>query len=212
MPPRSLEPLVAARAAGSDSFRTSTGVSYEPTATNTSDGSINRYYDPATGQFLSVDPAVAVTQAPYPYAGDDPVNASDPTGEYGWCSTILGVGIFGEWLGCNKHPSSKCVPVSGRINRGDLVRPSDSWLKSFGLDPHEIKQDAVGRGHLSDYEIYRDPDTGNLYVGPKTPGPNSEYQPTGIRIKDGNVEYGVSEPPIEPSAPDIPEIPDIFGE
>jgi hypothetical protein len=57
-----------------------------------------------------------------------------------------------------------------------------------------------------------DPDTGNLYVGPKTPGPNSEYQPTGIRIKDGNVEYGVSEPPIEPSAPDIPEIPDIFGE
>jgi hypothetical protein len=42
--------------AGADSFRTSTGISYERAATNASDGSINRYYDPTTGQFLSVDP------------------------------------------------------------------------------------------------------------------------------------------------------------
>ena len=41
---------------------------------------INRYYDPATAQFLTVDPAVATTNAPYTYAGDDPVNNSDPTG------------------------------------------------------------------------------------------------------------------------------------
>ncbi len=41
---------------------------------------INRYYDAATGQFLNVDPLVATTNAPYTYAGDDPVNKSDPTG------------------------------------------------------------------------------------------------------------------------------------
>jgi RHS repeat-associated protein len=41
---------------------------------------IDRYYDPATGQFLSVDPKVAQTQQAYLYAGDDPVDASDPTG------------------------------------------------------------------------------------------------------------------------------------
>jgi RHS repeat-associated protein len=41
---------------------------------------VNRYYDPATGQFLSVDPLVDVTQASYAYAGDDPVNNSDPAG------------------------------------------------------------------------------------------------------------------------------------
>ena len=41
---------------------------------------IGRYYDPATGQFLSVDPLVAQTQQAYVYVEDDPVNAIDPTG------------------------------------------------------------------------------------------------------------------------------------
>jgi tripartite motif-containing protein 71 len=39
-----------------------------------------RVYDPATGQFLSVDPAEQITRAPYNYAGDNPVNSGDPTG------------------------------------------------------------------------------------------------------------------------------------
>jgi RHS repeat-associated protein len=44
---------------------------------------VARYYDPSTGQFLSVDPAVSQTQAPFNYAGDDPVNAIDPSGQSG---------------------------------------------------------------------------------------------------------------------------------
>lgn len=40
----------------------------------------HRYYDPSTGQFISVDPAVGMTGQPYSYAGDDPLNASDPSG------------------------------------------------------------------------------------------------------------------------------------
>jgi RHS repeat-associated protein len=43
---------------------------------------INRYYDPATGQFISVDPAVGQTLAPYAYAAGDPVTGTDPTGLY----------------------------------------------------------------------------------------------------------------------------------
>jgi RHS repeat-associated protein len=39
-----------------------------------------RTYDPVTAQFLSVDPAVASTGESYSYAGDNPVNDSDPTG------------------------------------------------------------------------------------------------------------------------------------
>lgn len=40
-----------------------------------------RTYDPSTAQFVSVDPAVETTRAPYNYAGDNPVNASDPSGQ-----------------------------------------------------------------------------------------------------------------------------------
>jgi RHS repeat-associated protein len=39
-----------------------------------------RYYDPATAQFLTVDPAVEETGQVYVYALDNPVNVSDPTG------------------------------------------------------------------------------------------------------------------------------------
>jgi RHS repeat-associated protein len=42
---------------------------------------VNRYYDPATGQFMSVDPDLAQTQQPYQYTGDNPVNETDPTGD-----------------------------------------------------------------------------------------------------------------------------------
>lgn len=39
-----------------------------------------RVYDPATAQFLSVDPLKALTGEPYSYAGDNPVNYGDPSG------------------------------------------------------------------------------------------------------------------------------------
>jgi uncharacterized protein RhaS with RHS repeats len=67
---------------------------------------VNRYYDPSTAQFLSVDPLVAETGQPFAYADDDPVNGSDPSGLitcggfWGWvpgCGTITDVqnGISG---------------------------------------------------------------------------------------------------------------------
>jgi RHS repeat-associated protein len=40
-----------------------------------------REYDPATGQFISVDPDVAETREPYAYGGDDPLTVIDPSGE-----------------------------------------------------------------------------------------------------------------------------------
>lgn len=39
-----------------------------------------RYYDPATAQFLTVDPALPTTHQPYVYAADNPLNLTDPTG------------------------------------------------------------------------------------------------------------------------------------
>jgi RHS repeat-associated protein len=43
---------------------------------------VDRYYDPQTGQFISIDPDVTETLTPYAYAGGDPVNNSDPSGDY----------------------------------------------------------------------------------------------------------------------------------
>lgn len=39
-----------------------------------------RDYDPTTGQFLTVDPAVDTTRQPYAYTGNNPVQRTDPTG------------------------------------------------------------------------------------------------------------------------------------
>ncbi len=43
-------------------------------------GSINRYYDPTTDQFISIDPMVAKTDQPYAFVNDSPLNATDPLG------------------------------------------------------------------------------------------------------------------------------------
>ena len=42
---------------------------------------INRYYDPSTGQFISVDPAITQSVQPYSYANGDPVDNTDPNGD-----------------------------------------------------------------------------------------------------------------------------------
>ncbi len=56
---------------------------YTDTTTPTPSGYSNmraRWYDGQTGAFTSVDPAFSQTDQAYGYAGDDPVNGSDPSG------------------------------------------------------------------------------------------------------------------------------------
>jgi RHS repeat-associated protein len=48
-----------------------------------------RYYDPATGQFLSVDPLAARTRARYTYAAENPLSNTDPSG-LDWIDTLGG--------------------------------------------------------------------------------------------------------------------------
>jgi RHS repeat-associated protein len=50
-----------------------------------------RHYDPSTGQFLTRDPIVGVTQEPYGYTGGNPVNATDPSGLIGWSDVTKAV-------------------------------------------------------------------------------------------------------------------------
>ena len=52
---------------------------------------INRYYDPTTDEFLSIDPQVAITKEPYVFTNDDPLNAEDPLGLSGpaWWRAVV---------------------------------------------------------------------------------------------------------------------------
>lgn len=89
--------------------------------------SVRRYYDPQTGQFISVDPAVDQTEAPYGYVNGDPVDNTDPLG--------LDICLFGH---CAPTPSLQHVSdaVAGF---GDMITfGGTAWVRgqinsAFGL-------------------------------------------------------------------------------
>jgi len=87
-------------------------VNYDVKSTLTPECLINRYYDPQSGQFLSVDPDVQKTQQAYEYAADNPVNGSDPTGTL-------------TWSGDGYGSESKCGSL-GHAGGGYWIR-SISW-------------------------------------------------------------------------------------
>jgi hypothetical protein len=68
---------------------------------------VHRYYDPATEQFLSVDPEVDETGTPYAFTGGDPVNESDPLGLWGW-NPISDVVEAAKDVG---HAANEALPV-----------------------------------------------------------------------------------------------------
>lgn len=81
---------------------------------------LNRYYDPATGQFTSVDPLIDATQAPYSYTDNDPLNQADPTGQCPWCVEVLvGAAIGGG--------SDLAFQVVGNLSSGCPALSNISW-------------------------------------------------------------------------------------
>jgi RHS repeat-associated protein len=66
----------------------SSSVGYTGAWTDSASGMIYlraRWYDSATAQFVSVDPALTSTLQAYEYAGDNPLNSNDPTGNGNLC-------------------------------------------------------------------------------------------------------------------------------
>jgi RHS repeat-associated protein len=73
---------------------------------------VNRYYDPATGQFTSIDPEVRQTLQPYAYTTGDPVTETDPTGlavnlkgAVAWAKANLNAGYNGFGDDCTDFVS-----------------------------------------------------------------------------------------------------------
>ncbi len=78
-----------------------TPMGYDAQYTNADTGLIYlraREYDPATAQFLSVDPDAANSHEIYEYGADNPVNVADPTGLQPWSRKVKeAVGKCGSW-------------------------------------------------------------------------------------------------------------------
>jgi RHS repeat-associated protein len=77
---------------------------------------VNRYYDPATGEFLSVDPLIQQTQQPYIYAGDNPVNATDPNGMLGISTPFGCLGSCGSSLPTVDNGRFTTVPTDAVLS------------------------------------------------------------------------------------------------
>jgi len=75
---------------------------------------INRYYDPATGQFTSVDPLASTTNAPYAYAAANPATYTDPSGQSAVnCNWWGGFG-FSKWGVNIRIPAGQlCSQING---------------------------------------------------------------------------------------------------
>ena len=101
---------------------------------------IGRYYDPQTGQFLSVDPKVEQTKQAYLYVGDDPVNSTDPSGQSAHpclgevCLDVIGEGLIVDEIGVFAEPPSTYVLPDGGIAE---IRTC-LWVKYHFIPPGDV--------------------------------------------------------------------------
>ncbi|MDI6844275.1 RHS repeat-associated core domain-containing protein [Parvivirga hydrogeniphila] len=102
-----------------------------------------RYYDPATAQFLTKDPAKADgEESPYQYCGGDPVGKVDPSGlhssAYGAHRHIDGYPDNSWWTEWRDGTSIKMVRVGSIRNsagRWDLCRWARRQHMYIGVNP-----------------------------------------------------------------------------
>ena len=80
-----------------------------------------RTYDPATAQFMSVDPLSAITRMPYAYADDNPVTLMDPRGLCSFFDFVCdaeavgsAVGSGAEWV--YEHPTESAGIALGVVS------------------------------------------------------------------------------------------------
>jgi len=135
--------------------------------------SINRYYDPTTDQFLSVDPMVDQTGQPYVFTNDNPLNSTDPLGQgpililesalaaetvddwnpTGWIAsgvTLIAIGGYEGYHAATRIFTKASPTVAdilkgkkGSIKNAPLPKGSPSWKEIQGMTQQEINQGAA---------------------------------------------------------------------
>lgn len=123
------------------------------TSGNSAGQIVNRYYDPATDQFLSVDPQVAQTGQPYAFVGDDPLNATDPLGLSG-SAGLVAEAAWNKMVyqKCHGHPhrnGCRGINVLHDVVSGlDKVRHL-GHVVAHGVNVGASKLQTFGENHIS---------------------------------------------------------------
>lgn len=97
-----------------------------------------RYYDPATAQFLTLDPAADITGQPYDYAANNPLNYSDASGlePTPWYSTVNPAFVpFTEPF--------TALAGHGEIRDTMFTVPNGTWIH-FHAPPGAVITDGLG--------------------------------------------------------------------
>jgi RHS repeat-associated protein len=98
---------------------------------------INRYYDSATGQFISVDPELSSTGTPYAYAGDNPIMTVDVLGLRGlYC--MSGYYSKGRWFAKRRTDywsGNLYGPPTGPCRTGGYVTPVSTCYTPGSVGP-----------------------------------------------------------------------------
>jgi RHS repeat-associated protein len=119
-----------------------------------------RTYDPATAQFLTVDPLGELTRAPYNYTGDNPLNHADPKGltsiweESGPCSFPCVPPLVSK--GVEESFESAQRGVESVWNEVDEQEGSNPDEGTQGLKEHESAEcnaESIASGHAFDKHV-----------------------------------------------------------
>jgi len=86
-----------------------------------------RYYDPASAQFLSVDPLVDSTGNPYGYTDGNPLQYTDPFGLISWDDVGNAVSGYGQWA-----EGSALGLLDMAVGSNLIVATYSSWSRVVG--------------------------------------------------------------------------------
>ncbi len=150
---------------------------------------VNRYYDPTTDQFLSIDPALMVTDQPYVFTNDDPLNATDPSG-----TDVMNPGVDeGEdeeaisGLGGEVHEGGAgAMPNSATRTSSFLLEAEALQGGTWTLDALSGSGESeIGSGNFTQAgRIYQKADETGKGIVPTVKGPSSEINEAGQTYLD----------------------------
>ena len=132
------------------------------------DGRSRALHDPATGQFLSVDPDVTATQQPYElHENDNPPTVVDPTGDFGTlqsCPAGVKTGNGARYLGlsgcCHTNNGSVVLIREGFVDKNGkgfgrvkIVQKHNVYMQTVAnVVATTPREDIVHRGDSDEYE------------------------------------------------------------